>query len=72
MVPGFTVLPLTTLGEIVSAETVDGGIVEPGTVVVYVISCPSAVGAIALPLPAAVYCVGIARVAVSNDDDGEP
>lgn len=62
-----TVLPLTTLvAEVASAKIVDGGIVVPDIVVVYVISCPRAVAGIALPLPEAVYCVGIGKVAVSG------
>ena len=51
-----SVLPFTTLVAVMGcAEIVDGGIVVPGIVVVYVTSCPSAVAGMALPLPEAVY-----------------
>lgn len=49
---------------VVAAETVDGGTVVPGMVVVNVTTCPRAVAAMALPLPAAVYWVGMGKVAV--------
>lgn len=48
------VLPLTTLADMVSAETVVGCTVVPGIVVVYVTSPPNALAGIALPTPAAV------------------
>lgn len=49
------VLPLATIGLVVVTETMLGGTVVPEIVVVYVISWPSAVAGIALPLPEAVY-----------------
>ncbi len=49
------VLPAETIALVVVAGSMLGGTVVPGMVVVYVISCPSAVTGIALPLPEAVY-----------------
>ena len=65
---------LTMLGGSVSAGTVEGGIVVPGIVVVYTDHSPSALKGMALPTPAAVYCVGSVSVAVSGFDgeEGEP
>ena len=48
-------LPTMPLAIDVSAEMIDGEIVVPGIVEVYVISCPKAEAAMALPLPDAVY-----------------
>lgn len=74
VVPGATVVPLIKLGAEVKPVTVDGRMVVPGIVVVYVISLPRPVRGMALPTPAAVYWVGSVRVAVSGFDvpDGEP
>lgn len=69
-----TVLPAETIILVLGTETTLGLTVVPGIVVVYVFSCPSAVTGMALPLPDAVYWVGIARVAVSGlaSDEAEP
>ena len=64
VVAAITVLVPERLAEIVSAATVDGSMVVPGKVVVTVMTWPSAVAAIALPEPDAVYCVGMGRVEV--------
>lgn len=63
-------LPLAAPVEtVVAAETVVGSTVVPGMVVVYVTTWPRAVAAIALPLPAAVYWVGMGKVAVLGLSD---
>ena len=72
MVNRLIVVPLgPTLGIVVVAETILGGIVVPGIVVVHVISSPNAVAEIALPLPDAVSCIGSESVAVSGVDGYE-
>ena len=67
-----TALPPTTVETDVVADITEGGIVVPGKVVVYVMYWPNAVAGIALPVPAAVYCVGSLRVAVSGGVAGVP
>lgn len=71
VVAGSIVLVPETLAAIVSGATVEGSIVVPGKVVVTVTTWPSAVAGIALPEPAAVYCVGMGRVEVFGLS-GEP
>ena len=67
-----TALPPMTVEADVGAEITEGGIVVPGRVVVYVMYWPNAVAGMALPVPAAVYCVGNLRVAVSGGVAGVP
>ena len=67
-----TALPPMTVEVDVVAEITDGGIVVPGIVVVYVMYWPNAVAGMALPVPAAVYCVGSLSVAVSGGVAGVP
>ena len=67
-----TALPPMTVEADVAAEMTEGGIVVPGIVVVYVMYWPNAVTGMALPVPAAVYCVGSLRVAVSGGVAGVP
>ena len=67
-----TALPPMTVEADVGAEITEGGIVVPGKVVVYVMYWPNAVTGMALPVPAAVYCVGSLRVAVSGVVAGVP
>ena len=68
-----TVLPPETVTKAdVVLEMTEGEMVVPGMVVVYVTYCPSAVAAIALPVPAAVYCVGSLSVAVFGGVAGVP
>ena len=67
-----TALPPMTVEADVAAEMTEGGIVVPGKVVVYVMYWPNAVAGMALPVPAAVYCVGSLRVAVSGRLAGVP
>ena len=67
-----TALPPMTVEADVAAEITEGGIVVPGKVVVYVMYWPNAVTGMALPAPAAVYCVGSLRVAVPGGVAGVP